>query len=273
MAVTVVEQLEMVDIDHHQRQRLALRSTARCHSRSICRSKARRLARPLRPSRLASSSRCSIGDLQFLFARGELGRHVVERGRERREFGDPRLLRRARMQIAAAETRRGAHQRPDRPHHELLAAEPGDAAERTVPNSARAADKRSRSRGRCRYARRFRRDRRPAALASTARGHKRRCGGRRRNRAPSSCLRRWRAFPASRHRSAKCLPIKACWSAEPATSVPPPSSSMTEAPECCAAVAARSPIHCRLITASTTPLTEPSFGDDAERWRPGSAPG
>jgi hypothetical protein len=65
-----------------------------------------------------------VGDLQLFLALGELGRHVVERRGKRREFGDPGLLRRAHVQIAAAEPRGGAHQRPDRTHDELFTAEP-----------------------------------------------------------------------------------------------------------------------------------------------------
>ena len=66
-----------------------------------------------------------IGDLQFLLARRELARHVVERGGKRLEFGNPGLIAGAYVQIAAAEARRRAHQRPDRAHDEPLAAEPG----------------------------------------------------------------------------------------------------------------------------------------------------
>jgi hypothetical protein len=44
----------------------------------------------------------TIGDLQFFFARGKLGRHVVEGCGKRCEFGDPRLLRGADVEVAAA---------------------------------------------------------------------------------------------------------------------------------------------------------------------------
>ena len=125
VTVTVVEQLEVIDIDHHQRKRRPQFSTALCQSRSSWRSKPRRLASPLKTVEARQFLKVLIGDLQFLLARGELGRHIVERGRERREFGDPGLLRGSRVQIAAAEARCGAHQRPDRLDHELFAAEPG----------------------------------------------------------------------------------------------------------------------------------------------------
>ena len=67
-----------------------------------------------------------VGDAQLFLASGELARHIVERDGKRLEFGEPRIAGRAHMQVAAAETRGGAHQRPDRAHHELLAAEPCD---------------------------------------------------------------------------------------------------------------------------------------------------
>ena len=197
-----------------------------------------------------------IGDAQFLFARGELARHVVERGGKRLEFGEPGLLRRAHVQIAAAETRCGAHQRPDRPHDELLAAEPGDQKNEH-------AEQRELQIGDADF-----------AVDAAVHGLLIEADGKPRLRpghadisedAPDAveARGRHRAFVVCEHVlhqacPAKRLPIRFVLSAEAATSVPLPSISSTEAPERCAAVAARSPIHCRLIDARTTPLTEPS---------------
>jgi hypothetical protein len=125
VAVAVVEQLEMIDIDHHQRERLtALAGAASIRARARGRSRAGWRAAEAVEARQLVEMR--VSNLQFLLALGELGGHVVERNRKRLELGDPRFLRCPHVQIAAAETRRRAHQRSDRPHHQLLAAEPGD---------------------------------------------------------------------------------------------------------------------------------------------------
>ena len=123
MAVAVVEQLEMIDIDHHQRERLAALGGALPFALDLA-VEAAPVGKPAEAVEARQLLEMLVGDLQFFLALGELGRHVVKRRRERLEFGDPGLLRRAHVQIAAAETRGGAHQRPDRPHDELLAAEP-----------------------------------------------------------------------------------------------------------------------------------------------------
>ena len=65
-----------------------------------------------------------IGDAQFFLAGGEPPCHVVESFGQRLEFGEPGLVAGARFEVAAAEARSGARQRPDRPHDEPLAAEP-----------------------------------------------------------------------------------------------------------------------------------------------------
>ena len=123
MTVAVVEQLEMIDIDHHQRQRLLpigrafplvveLTVEAAPIGESGEAVKARQLLQVL------------VGDLQFLLAPGELARHVVECRGKRFELRQPGRIRCANAQIAAAEARGGARQRPDRPHDQLFAAEP-----------------------------------------------------------------------------------------------------------------------------------------------------
>ena len=94
MTIAVIEQLEMIDIDHHQGERSHI-SPARRHSRFSSRSKPRRFetGKAVEARQLVE---VLVGDVQFFFAGGELGRHVVERGRKRLELGDPGFLRGAR---------------------------------------------------------------------------------------------------------------------------------------------------------------------------------
>src|SRR5271170_7282031 len=124
MTVAVVEQLEMVDIDHHQGKRLAIfvGPLPLAIERTI-------EAAPVSQTRQAVEARqliqVLIGDLQFLLPRGEFVRHVVKRRRERLEFSDPWLVGSAHIQFAASEARRHARQPSDRPQDQTLAAEPG----------------------------------------------------------------------------------------------------------------------------------------------------
>ena len=92
MAVTVVEQLEMIDIDHHQRERLAAlgRSTPLALELAVEAAPVGQAGKAVEARQLLQ---VLIGDLQFLFARRKLARHVVERGGKRFEFGNPGLLR------------------------------------------------------------------------------------------------------------------------------------------------------------------------------------
>ena len=123
VAIAVVVQLEMIDIDHHQRHRLIDLAGAPPFLLELT-VKAAAVGKPGEAVEARQLFEMLVGDAQFLFARGELLRHVVERGGKRLELRDPGLLRRAHMEIAAADAGRGAYQGADRPDDELLAAEP-----------------------------------------------------------------------------------------------------------------------------------------------------
>ena len=208
VAVTIVEQLEVIDIDHHQRQRRAAFGGLLPFALDLA-VEAAAVGKAAETVEACQLVEMPIGDLQFFLARGELGCHVVKRCGERRKFGNPGLLRRAHMQIAAAEARRGAHQRADRPHHQLLAAEPGDEQNEQAEHDelqigdidlvidagmhGALVETDGEPRLRPRHAHI---GENPLDAVESRR--------------PSSCRRHWRAFPASIPQSAKRLPIKAC---------------------------------------------------------------
>ena len=78
VAIVVVEQLEMIDIDHHQRDRLVclgglLPLLLQPHVETAAIGEA---GEAVEASQLVEML---VGDMQFLLARGELARHVVER--------------------------------------------------------------------------------------------------------------------------------------------------------------------------------------------------
>ena len=113
MAVTVVVELEVIDIDHHQRDRLVDLAGAPPFLLELA-VEAAAVGEPGQAVEARQLLEVLVGDAQFFLALGELDRHIVERGGERLEFGDPGLLRRAHVEIAAAEAGCGAHQRADR---------------------------------------------------------------------------------------------------------------------------------------------------------------
>ena len=123
MAVTVVVELEVIDIDHHQRHRLVDLAGAPPFLLELA-VEAAAVGEPGQAVEARQLLEVLVGDAQFLLAFGELLRHVVERGGKRLELRDPGLLRRAHTEIAASDAGCGAHQGADRLDDELLAAEP-----------------------------------------------------------------------------------------------------------------------------------------------------
>ena len=206
MAVAVVVQLEMIDIDHHQRDRLATFAGVLPFALELA-VEAAAVGKAGQAVEARQLFEVLIGDAQFLLALGELARHVVERDGKRLELGEPASLRCAHVQFAAAETRRRARQRPDRrtmscspPNHATRRTNMPTKPELQVCDAELAIDAALHvTSPRCR---------RRAEPESRGREHKRRYARRRRSPSavtvPSSLasMSRTKAWPAS------CLPIK-----------------------------------------------------------------
>ena len=123
MPVLVIEQLEVIDVDHQQADRtlevgrtLPLRREAQIETASI--------GETGKAVDRGEFLQVLVGGAQFALAGGELEGHFVEGGDERGEFRRPVLDLGAYVELAAADARGGARERSDRLDDQLLATEP-----------------------------------------------------------------------------------------------------------------------------------------------------
>ena len=107
MAIPVVEQLEVIDIEHHLRNRLAMLGGELPFARQLP-IEAAPVGEATQSVEACKRLEVFVGDLQFLLARGEFPRHIVKRCRERFELGDTRFVGRPARAGRHAEARRSA---------------------------------------------------------------------------------------------------------------------------------------------------------------------
>ena len=123
VTIAIVEQLEVIDVDHQQPDGRAARLPPCARERFIEGASVGETRERIDRRELLE---VLVGGAQFAFALGKLLRHVGEGSRERREFLRPSLPFRARAEIATSEPRRGARQRTDGIDDQPLAADPSD---------------------------------------------------------------------------------------------------------------------------------------------------